>query len=165
MDCCIQLLSNDGKRVRVWPLRVQAPLGQRIEKLVLLDRPPRARVWLLGLTYRVGREYHALLEPGKGELLDELKVRVKLGDQAIDLTEPSLLLIHTTPESLEYSIVELRNPALPPEWKRAPPVSEVTVEYGPRILRTVKLEGESYLAVLCLPPGFEYTSELFTKWA
>ncbi|AAM02362.1 hypothetical protein [Methanopyrus kandleri] len=161
----LELERDDGKRVRAWFLKVQAPPGQRIKKLVLLDRPPRARAWLLGLTYRVGSEYYALLEPGKGELLDELKVRVKLGDQAIDLTEPSLLLIHTTREDLEYSIIDLRNPVLPPEWKRAPPVSEVTVEYGPRILRTVKLEGESYLAVLCLPPGFEYSPEDFTKWA
>ncbi|AAM02360.1 hypothetical protein [Methanopyrus kandleri] len=151
--------------MRAWLLRVQAPPGQRIEKLVLLDRPPRARVWLLGLTYRVGREYHALLEPGKSELLCELKVRVKLDDQAIDLTEPSLLLIHTTRGDLEYSVIDLRNPVLPPEWKRAPPVNEITVEYGPKALRTIKLESEFYLVVLCLPPGFEYSPEDFTKWA
>jgi len=160
----LELERDDGKRVRAWLLKVQAPPGQRIKKLVLLDRPPRARVWLLGLTYRVGSEYHALLEPGKGELLNEFRVRVKFSDQAIDITEPSLLLIHATPESLEYSIVDLRDPVLPPEWKRVPPTSEIVIEYGPRILRTVKLEGESYLAVLCLPPGFEYSPEDFTKW-
>jgi hypothetical protein len=47
---------------------------------------------------------------------------------------------------------------------RAPPASKVIVEYGPKALRTVKLEGESYLVVLCLPPGFEYSPEDFTKW-
>ena len=47
---------------------------------------------------------------------------------------------------------------------RVPPASKVTVEYDPKALRTAKLEGESYLAILCLPPGFEYTPEDFIKW-
>ncbi len=161
----LELERDDGRKIWAWLLKVEAPPGQRIKRLVLLDRPSRARVWLLGLTYRVGIRYYALLGPGESELLCELKVRVKLGDLTLELTKPSLLLVHSTKGVLEYSIIDIREPILPPEWRRVPPASEVIVEYGPKVLRTIKLESETYLAVLCLPPGSKYTSELLSKWA